>query len=115
MRSLTEPNGFWLSSFATKRTFGLGDKIETSTNGVLPMSSREFCSTNTDPPFLLTSAIDMCLLRTLGKGLLDGTPDCRALFPINPVGIVTLIGRLLTPHGRRRPGCGRIGVLAPLF
>src|SRR3954452_20261368 len=39
MRSLTEPNGFWLSSFATIRTFGLGESTLTSIIGVLPISS----------------------------------------------------------------------------
>ena len=115
MRSLTEPNGFWLSSFAIKRTLGLGDKIETSTNGVLPMSSREFCSTNTDPPFLLTSAIDMCLLRRPPIGPTNETQTDGALFPINPVGIVTLIRGLATPHGLPRPKCGKNGAVAPLF
>ena len=42
MRSFTEPNGFWLSNFATKRTLGFGDRIDTSTIGVLPTSSSEF-------------------------------------------------------------------------
>ncbi len=34
MRSLTEPNGFWLSSLARIRTSGFGDSAETSTIGV---------------------------------------------------------------------------------
>ena len=39
-RSFTEPPGFWPSSLARMRTFGLGDSAETSTIGVLPMRSR---------------------------------------------------------------------------
>ena len=39
MRSFTEPKGFWFSSFATKRTDGLGERTLTSTMGVLPMRS----------------------------------------------------------------------------
>ena len=39
MRSLTEPNGFWLSSLATMRTLGFGDSTLTSIIGVLPISS----------------------------------------------------------------------------
>ena len=39
MRSLTDPNGFWLSSLARMRTFGFGDSTDTSTSGVLPISS----------------------------------------------------------------------------
>ncbi len=39
MRSLTEPNGFWLSSLARMRTFGLGESEDTSTIGVLPIRS----------------------------------------------------------------------------
>ena len=39
MRSFTEPKGFWFSSFATRRTDGLGDSTLTSTMGVLPMRS----------------------------------------------------------------------------
>jgi hypothetical protein len=49
-RSLTDPPGFWPSSFATMRTAGLGLRAETSTMGVLPMRSRiESCTTNVSP------------------------------------------------------------------
>ena len=40
MRSLTEPNGFWLSSFARSRTPGFGESTLTSTSGVSPIWSR---------------------------------------------------------------------------
>src|SRR5947209_10681354 len=38
-RSFTDPPGFWPSSLATMRTFGFGLSADTSTIGVLPMSS----------------------------------------------------------------------------
>ena len=40
MRSLTEPPGFWPSSFMRIRTSGLGLSAVMSTSGVLPMRSR---------------------------------------------------------------------------
>src|SRR6266851_6166511 len=40
MRSLTEPKGFWPSSFTSRRASGLGDSELTSTSGVLPISPR---------------------------------------------------------------------------
>ncbi len=39
MRSLMEPPGFCPSSLVRMRTFGFGDSTDTSTIGVLPMSS----------------------------------------------------------------------------
>src|SRR3954467_15490345 len=39
MRSFTDPNGFWLSSLAIRRTDGLGLRRLTSTSGVLPIMS----------------------------------------------------------------------------
>ena len=39
MRSLTDPNGFWLSSLARMRTSGFGESADTSTIGVWPMRS----------------------------------------------------------------------------
>jgi len=39
MRSFTEPNGFCISILARMRTFGLGDRLDTSTIGVLPTMS----------------------------------------------------------------------------
>ena len=42
IRSLTDPKGFWFSNFANNRTRGLGDKLETSTSGVLPIKLRTF-------------------------------------------------------------------------
>src|SRR2546423_3600257 len=39
-RSLIEPVGFWPSSFAYKRTLGLGERRGSSTSGVLPTRSR---------------------------------------------------------------------------
>ena len=49
MRSFTEPNGFWLSSLAMSRTRGFGDRLLTSTTGVLPMrsSTLAFCIIST--------------------------------------------------------------------
>jgi hypothetical protein len=46
MRSLTDPNGFCISSLARMRTSGLGDRFDTSTTGVLPIRSS---SPNTRP------------------------------------------------------------------
>ena len=60
MRSFTDPYGFWLSSLATMRTLGFGDRFDTSTIGVLPMRSRAEFITKIDPPLRRTSAIDMC-------------------------------------------------------
>ncbi len=40
MRSLTEPPGFWPSSFTRIRARGLGLSALTSTSGVSPMRSR---------------------------------------------------------------------------
>ena len=42
MRSLTEPNGFWLSILARMRTCGFGDTALTSTSGVFPIMSSTF-------------------------------------------------------------------------
>jgi hypothetical protein len=39
IRSFTDPNGFCISSLARIRTFGLGERFETSTIGVLPIRS----------------------------------------------------------------------------
>ena len=39
MRSLTDPNGFWLSSLARMRTSGFGESADTSTIGVWPIRS----------------------------------------------------------------------------
>ena len=52
MRSLTEPNGFWPSSLATMRTFGFGDRLLTSTIGVLPImsSTLSLLEPSTEPP-----------------------------------------------------------------
>src|SRR5215471_8916470 len=47
MRSLTEPNGFWLSSLARMRTRGLGLSALTSTSGVFPIMSSTFSKTGT--------------------------------------------------------------------
>ena len=39
-RSLTDPVGFWPSSFTHRRTSGVGDSFGTSTKGVPPIVSR---------------------------------------------------------------------------
>ena len=45
MRSFTDPNGFCISSLARIRTLGLGDRLETSTIGVLPIRSSTLSAT----------------------------------------------------------------------
>ena len=63
MRSFTEPNGFSFSSLARMRTSGFGDSTETSTSGVLPMSSSTLSWTlaivniEPSPPSLPTNPI----------------------------------------------------------
>src|SRR5688572_24907748 len=50
-RSFTEPPGFWPSSLARIRTFGLGLSSLTSSSGVFPMRSMmlPYCATGLSP------------------------------------------------------------------
>src|SRR4051812_43571785 len=68
MRSFTDPNGFWLSSLAIRRTDGFGLRRLTSTRGVLPIMSSTLSLIIRRPP----------LDRTTGR-----SPDrmCRKSYP----------------------------------
>ena len=68
IRSLTEPNGFWLSIFATIRTLGFGDNAQTSTMGVLPIMSSTLSLTYiadlSRAPILITPIRIIAMVRT---------------------------------------------------
>ena len=59
MRSLTEPNGFCISILARIRTFGFGDRLETSTIGVLPIMSSTLSFTR---PGIAEGAVSMVIV-----------------------------------------------------
>ena len=67
MRSLTEPNGFWLSILARMRTRGFGLSALTSTSGVLPIMS------STEP---ITAAINEMLP---GRSTFTGRPGAHQM------------------------------------
>ena len=77
MRSFTEPNGFCISSLARMRTLGFGERLETSTIGVLPIRSSTLACTALIP-------VDRLLIDPLDRHALCNRLRIQRI-PINPM------------------------------
>ena len=107
MRSLTDPNGFWLSSLARMRTSGFGDSCDTSTSGVWPMRSSTLSLT------LAMVSMSVCLSepsdpnRTARRQFRTTSMDLVRILPVGAAARMRW-----RPQPGQRDGDGLLGDLA---